>query len=219
MNAADNETIPTQAPDSAHPISLGRRVADICNEIVQRIPTKARLPVLAGVVVLITLAAYTSLSSGSAILNVVCRHNFRSAELSVFIDGKLSYTGQISGTEKNRFGVGILGKQIEGTFSKSLPVSYGEHVVQVHLSSAADGFDQTKRYGINLSRGRDATLLITAQRGSLSLVYQGNPIASSKEDSDYFASMRSMLVTVLGTVVSAGIGFMVQEFLRSRKAA
>jgi len=90
MNAADNETIPTQAPDSAHSASSGRRVAAICNQIVQQIPAKARLPVLAGGVVLSTLAAYTYLSSGSAILNVVCRHIFRSAELSVFIDGKLS---------------------------------------------------------------------------------------------------------------------------------
>jgi len=56
-----------------------------------------------------------------------------------------------TGAETKRFGVGILGKQTEGTFSKSLPVSYGEHVVQVHLSSAADGFDQAKRYRVNLS--------------------------------------------------------------------
>src|SRR5260370_41136778 len=123
MNAADSETIPIQATDSVRSVSFGRRVAAICNEIIQRIPPKARLPVLAGAVVLITLAAYTSLSSGPAVLNVVCRHNFRSAELSVFIDGKLSYTDQISGTEKKRFGVGILGKQVEGTVSKSLPVS------------------------------------------------------------------------------------------------
>src|SRR5260370_34465259 len=123
MNAADSELLPTRAPDSAHSVSLRRRVAAICNEVVQRIPPKARLPVLAGAVVLITLAAYTSLSSGPAVLNVVCRHNFRSAELAILIDGKLSYTDQISGTEKKRFGVGILGKQVEGTVSKSLPVS------------------------------------------------------------------------------------------------
>src|SRR5260370_30418234 len=100
MNSADSGTTPVQISDSASALSRGRRVAAICNQMVQRIPTKARLPVLAGGLVLLALAVYTSLSSGSAILNVVCRHNFRSAELSVLIDGKLSYTGQISGTEK-----------------------------------------------------------------------------------------------------------------------
>jgi hypothetical protein len=50
--------------------------------VAQQIPAKLRLPVLAGGVVLLTLAAYTSLNGGSAILNVGCHHSFRSVELS-----------------------------------------------------------------------------------------------------------------------------------------
>jgi hypothetical protein len=186
--------------------------------MVQRIPTKARLPLFAGVVVLIALALYTSLSGGPAILNVVCRHNFQSAELSISVDGKQAYSGDIYGSEKKRLGIGILGKQIEGTFSKSLRLSYGPHVIEVRLTS--NGFDQTKRYAVDLQRGTDSTLVITPQRGGLSLSYRGATVsASSNQDSSYFDSLRSIVLTALGTIMSAGIGFFVQEFLKSRKAA
>jgi hypothetical protein len=219
MNPSDDNVIGVDAEPS-HSVSLADRLSATYNQIVQRIPAKARLPLLAAVVVLITLAVYASLSSGPAILNVVCHHNFRSAELSIAIDGKQSYSGEIFGSEKKRLGVGILGKQVEGNFSRSLHLPYGEHVVQVHLSS--NGFDQTKRYGVNLSRGKDATLVITAQRGGLTLAYQGAPVsASHQQDSSasYLDSLRSVFLTALGTVLSASIGFVVTEFLKSRKAA
>ena len=208
---------PLQISEPGRSLTVAGRVRATCKRAVQWIPPKARLAVLAGSLVLIGLAVYTSLSSGSATLNLVCRHNLGAADLSVYIDGKLSYKGQISGSAKKRFG--IFEKRVKGAFSKSLAVPYGEHIVQVHLRSAADGFDQTKRCGVNLLPGKEATLLIATQRSGMSLVYQGPPVAPAKDaGSDYSGSVRSVLVTVFGSAVSAAIGFIVQEFLRSRKA-
>jgi hypothetical protein len=70
------------------------------------------MPMMAGAAALVALALYTSMSSGSAVLNVICRHSFRSAEISILIDGKPSYSGELFGTEKKRLGVGLLGKQV-----------------------------------------------------------------------------------------------------------
>jgi hypothetical protein len=199
-------------------VTVSSRITAVCNRVMQWIPAKARLAVLVGSLVLLGLVAYTFLSSGSATLNLVCRHNLRTADLSVFIDGKLSYEHEISGSSLKQFG--ILGKRVEGTFSKSLAVSSGDHTVQVHLASTADGFDQVKQRGLHLVAGKEATLVITTQRGGMSLAVQGFSNASATDiGSSYSGSVRSILVTVMGSAVSAAIGFAVQEFLRSRKAA
>jgi hypothetical protein len=161
------------------------------------------------------LALYTSLSTGSATLNLICRHNFRTVDLSVSIDGKLILTDEISGSSLKRFGV--FGKRLEGTFSKSLSVPSGFHVVDLHLKSLADGFDQTRRCGLTLPAGKDATLVISTQRGGLLLM----PSITPRRDVGfkYSDSLRSILITAIGSVVSASITFVVQEFLRSRKTA
>lgn len=196
--------------------SLAARLATIGRHWLGWIPPKARLAVLAGVLVLIGLAVYAFLTSGSATLNLVCRHNLRAADLSLLVDGKLAFTEQISGSAKKRFGIFKTG--VAGSFSKSLTLPSGEHVIQVHLKSPADSFDQTRRCGVNLLPEKGTTLQITAQRGSMSLLCEGPPVAAAKShDSDYSSVARSLLVTVFGSVASAAIGFMVQEFLRSRK--
>jgi hypothetical protein len=51
----------------------------------------------------------------------------------------------------------------------------------------------------------------------MSLVYPGPVTAPTKNLGSAFPdSLRSILVTLLGSAVSAAIGFVVQEFLRSR---
>jgi hypothetical protein len=211
-----NET-PTRKPEPPRASAAAGPIIASFNRVVQLIPPKARLAVLTGLLVLVGLAVYTSLVGGSATLNLICRHDLRSADISVSIDGRTTYTDHISASPKKLFA--ILGKRGE-TFSKSLTVPSGEHVVQVHLSSATDGFDQTKQRELNLLPGNETTLRIDAQRNGMSLVYPGPVTAPTKNlGSALPDSLRSILVTLLGSAVSAAIGFVVQEFLRSRKAA
>src|SRR5437868_2274056 len=122
-----------QPPEPRPALSITNRFAAVCKHAVRWIPPKARLAVLCGSLVLAVLAVYTSLSSGPATLNLVCRHNLQSADLSVSVDGKVIYSDQISDGAKKRFG--IFGKRVGKTFSKSLVVASGEHAVQVHLTS------------------------------------------------------------------------------------
>jgi|SRR5215472_12629221 len=185
------------------------------NRVIRIIPTKARLGLLTGSLVLVILAAYTSLSGGSATLNLICRHDLRSADISVSIDGKTIYTDHVSASPKKLYD--IIGKRSE-TFSKPLTVPSGEHVVQVHLSSATDRFDQIKQHDLNLPAGSSATLMVTAQQNGMSLAYEGHVTTPTKNlASTYSDSLRSVLVTLLGSGVSATIGFFVQEFLRTQK--
>jgi hypothetical protein len=180
------------------------------------LPRKLRLAALSASVILIGLAVYTCMFSASSTLNVVCRHSLRSAELTIFIDGKIAHTEQLSGAARKRFG--LFDTRIEGSFSKSLSVPAGRHSVQVRLRSAADGFDQARGCNVNLLAGQDATVVATTQRGGMSLAYQGPPVSDRGEmASGYFSSLRNLLVTVFGSAASAAIAFVVQEALRSRK--
>jgi hypothetical protein len=194
------------------------RVAGALRRMSQWIPRKARLAVCFGLLVLIPLAIYSYLSTGQGDLNLICRHNLQSADLAVTVDGELAFSDQVSGTVKRRFG--FLDKKVEGTLSKSLSIPLGRHTVRVSLKSSPERFDQTKQIVVNLVSGREATIMISAQRGDLSLAYEGAPVASDKDGSAASSSaIWSILMTAMGAVASAAIGFIVQEFLRSRKAA
>ena len=211
-----NET-PTPKPTPPHVSATAGPIIATFNRVVQLIPPKARLAVLTGLLVLVGLAVYTSLLGGSATLNLICRHDLHSADISVSVDGRTTYTDHISASPKKLFA--ILGKRDE-TFSKSLTVPPGEHVVQVHLSSATDGFDQTKQRELHFLHGNETTLRIDAHRNGMSLVYPGPATSPTNNLGSAFPdSLRSILVTLLGSAVSAAIGFVVQDFLRSRKAA
>src|SRR5215469_12389790 len=134
---------------------------------------------------------------------------------SLFLVALATYTYHVSASPKKLYD--ILGKRSE-TFSKSLTVPSGEHVVHVHLSSATDRFDQIKQHDLNLPAGSSATLMVSAQQSGMSLVYEGHMTTPTKNlGSTYSDSLRSVLVTLLGSGVSATIGFFVQEFLRSKK--
>ena len=65
-----------------------------------------------------------------------------------------------------------MGPRVAKTFSKSLVVPSGERVVNVHLKSAADGFDQEQSCSLNLPPGKAATLVIAMQQNGMSLTFQ-----------------------------------------------
>jgi hypothetical protein len=210
--------LPKGNPELQPHSTAAGRVAEALRRVLQWIPPKARLAVCFGLLVLIPLAVYSYLWNGRGDLNLICRHNFQSAELTVSVDGKIVFSDQSSGTIKKRFG--FLDKKVEGTLSKALSIPLGRHTVRVSLKSLSDQFDQTRQIAVNLVSGKESTVTITAQRGDLSLVYEGAPVLSDTVSTPAGSSaFWSILMTAMGAVASAAIGFVVQEFLRSRKAA
>jgi hypothetical protein len=210
--------IPITNPEPQLHSTADGRVAESFRRVTQWIPLKARMAVFFGLLVLVPLAVYSYLSNGRGDLNLVCRHNFQSAELRVSVDGKLIFSDQSSGSVKKRFG--FLDKKVEGTLSKAVSIPLGKHAVRVSLKAPSDQFDQTRQIAVNLVSGRESTVTITAQRGDLSLAYDGPTVFSNTASTPEGSSaIWSILMTVMGAVGSAAIGFMVQEFLRSRKAA
>jgi hypothetical protein len=180
---------------------------------VRRLSPKARFALSLGLLAAILLSVSVFLSLPSATLRLVCRHDFRSADLTVWIDGSVVHTDTMTGAVKKLWGVL---EKTEGTYSRTLPVSSGKHVVQVRIRGT--GYDRTRSIQADFARGRESTLSIDSGR-ELLLAWR-TPVGGTEPSggTSLFRYAGSVLMTIFGSVISASIGVLVQDFLRSRKA-
>ena len=91
-----------------------------------------------------------------------------------------------------------------------------------HGPAAAPGYDRTRSIEGEFSRGSESSLNVDSGRG-LSLSWRGaraeaTAAAPAGPSSSWFRYAGSILLTIFGSIVSASIGVLVQDFLRSRKA-
>jgi hypothetical protein len=181
---------------------------------VRRQSPKARLALGLGALAAILLGISAYLSLPSATLRLVCRHDFRSADLTVWIDGDVVHTDTMTGTLRKLWGVL---EKTEGNYTRTLPVGAGKHVVQVRVRGT--GYDRTRSIQADFARGKEYTLGIDSGR-DLYLAWRSAPLgAEPAAGSSWFKYAGSVLMTIFGSVVSASIGVIVQDFLRSRRAS
>jgi hypothetical protein len=173
-------------------------------------------------------AVYAAVPAEQARLQIICQHSFRSAQLSVLLDGSVVYSSNVNAASKKR--LGILPKGQSGTeiFSKVIDVPTGKHVVQVRMSAPGEGFDQARSAAADFMPDRESILQINAtRRNTLAVNFEGAPssttaaatsTASSTPDSHPLPKSGITIVfSILGTMLSASISFLVQEFWRSHK--
>ena len=187
-------------------------------EKIQRLPRKQRLAGAVLAMLLIGFLIFSFTTSDSTKLNIVCQHNFRSAELSIWIDSNLVYSGNVSGSVKKRFG--WLGSSKGKGLYKTVNVPSGRHTLQVRVNAAAERYDQTKTMAVAFAENQDNSLSISAGNRGLYLMSRGSANISVESDSStsYGKYVSSVLISLFGSGMSAAIAFLVQEFLRSQKA-
>ena len=187
-------------------------------ERIQRLPRWLRLVGAALAILLVGISVASWAFSTSARLNITCQHSFRSAEVSVWIDSKLIYAGNVNGSANRRFRW-FGNTRTEGLF-KTVNVSAGRHTVQVRLNAEAEGYDQIRTVSAVFSENQDNSLSISAGRRGLSVVPQGSANVQSETvlPDSFVKYAGSVVLTILGSGLSAVIGFLVQEFMRSQKA-
>lgn len=178
---------------------------------------KARFALGLAFLAVVLLGVSTLLSLPSATLKLVCRHDFRTADLTVSIDGEVVHTDTVTGVVRRKFGVL---EKTEGTYARALPVASGRHLVQVRLR--APGYDHARAISGDFSRGKESTLSVDSGR-DLSLAWRASPAAAGAPEpaapsSSWFKYALSILMTIFGSIMSASIGVLVQDFLRARKA-
>jgi hypothetical protein len=74
-------------------------------------------------------------------LNVRIEHPFKSATLSIWVDGRLALTQALEGKQKKRL---VVFHGVHGTEEASVSMAAGKHDVKIRVQSE-DGYDQTEK--------------------------------------------------------------------------
>ncbi len=146
-------TLPMVTPEARSTRPWGRIV-----DFAKRLPRELQIAIVIGIVFLVFFAFRTSEPVQAASLHIKCLHGFRAAELSVWVDDDLAYTRTLTGGVKKRLGVF---ETVQGSFSETIRVPAGRHVVRVRVSSPDEGYDQTKEIDGELVQDGRRTLDIS----------------------------------------------------------
>jgi hypothetical protein len=204
----------TAAEPGARAAALWRKTA----AYLRRIPPMARIVLGAFLLAALFMAARTALITKDASLRLKVQHNLRGAQLSVWVDGDLAYSGRLVGSARKKFG---LIPDVQGSLSETLAVSSGSHQLRVRVASD-DGSVQENSTRGDLPSNSQHTLLIVARRDDLSLAWPGletavaEPVAPMRvPSSSWFSGYAgSLLLAVAGSIVSALTGYAIKEIPR-----
>lgn len=91
--------------------------------------------------------------------------------------------------------------------------------MQVRFNAKADGYDQTKTASAVFLENQENSLSISPGRHGLSLMSQDGAEVPTESPlpSSYQRYLSSIVLSILGSGMSAVIGFLVQDFMRSQK--
>jgi hypothetical protein len=189
----------------------------------RKMPLWTRYGATTILLIAIILAVYAAMPVEQAHLQIICQHNFRSAQLSVLVDGSAVYSSNVNVVAKKRLGILPKGQPGPEIFSKLIDVPTGRHVVQVHMSAPDEGFDQARSAAADFTSRSESILQVNAtRRNALAVNFDGATssavAASSTPDSHPLPTGGITIVfSILGTMLSASVSFLVQEFWRSHK--
>jgi hypothetical protein len=184
----------------------------------RRVPTKAWVVLGLFLIAAILMAVHTA--SHDATLHLKVQHNFRSAQLSTWIDGKSAYSVHLTGNMRKRFG--LIPDSVQGSVSQMIPVTSGKHVVRVRVEPE-DGTPVEEITSGDFTSHAERDLSVIARRGNISLTWQANiSEASSSSESGWLSRYAgSLIMTIAGSIISALTGYAIRELpghLRHRQS-
>jgi predicted Ser/Thr protein kinase len=126
-------------------------------DVTRRLSRKAQAG-LAGLALFLAFFVFGSIGPAkTAKLEIRCVHNFVAADLLVWIDNRLAYQKELTGSARKRLG---LIKTVQGSFVDTIGAVPGKHLVRVHVVSKNAGYDQTKEVQAELMAHSTLTLEI-----------------------------------------------------------
>lgn len=156
------------------------------------------------------IAFLPHLAGRSASLRVQMQHSFRSAQVSVWVDGDLACSEHLTGSQRRRFG--LLPAGIGGNFSRLLQVSSGRHTVKVRVTSD-EGYDNTGSITGDFPADSEISLQVRPRNsGDLDMNWQGmSTMPADSGPAWYVKYAGSLLMTAVGSLVSALMAYVVRE--------
>jgi hypothetical protein len=196
--------------------AVGRRIS--------RIPHKALLVLGLFLLTAAVMAVHTAMTREDCSLRLKVQHGFLSAQLSVWLDDDLVYSGRLIGSRKpTRSGKKKvrLTEPAEGSLSETFAVPAGSHEVRVRVA-AEDGSMQENSVRGDFATQSQHTLFVVARGNDLSMNWestnQGTASAPSPEPEPVRAPESwlqryagSLLMSIAGSIVSAFTGYAIRE--------
>ena len=209
---------------SQHMVQVREKAVRLCQRVVQYIsglPLKARIILGLFLFAAMFMAIYTALTAKDASLHLKLQHDFRTAQVSVWVDNDLAYSGTITGSTKKKFGL-ISTDSVQGNLSQIIPVRSGQHNIRLRIEPD-DATMQEDAIRGDFPDHTERDLAVSARHSGLSLSWQGTRSASVESSSSFgwlseYAG--SFILTITGSIVSALAGYAIKELpIRLRSAS
>lgn len=178
----------------------------------RRVPVKARVVLALFLVAALLMAVHTALTAKDASLHLKLQHGFHNAQVSVWVDGDLAYSGKVSGSTKKRFGL-IPTDSVQGSLSEIIPVRSGHHRVRVRVEPD-DASMQEDGISGDFAHNSERDLSVSARQNGLSLSWLGTSSASAETSSSFGWLSRyagALFLTIAGSIMSALTGYAIRE--------
>ena len=177
-----------------------------------RVPLKARVLLGLFLAAALLLAVYTALTAKDASLHLKLQHGFRNAQLSIWVDGDLAYSGKVTGSPRKKFGV-IPTDSVQGSLSQIIPVRSGPHNLRVRIEPDDAAMQEDSISG-DFAHNAERELSVSSRHSSISLSWQGTGSAPGESSSSFAWVSRyagSLLLTITGSIMSALAGYAIRE--------
>ena len=105
-----------------------------------------------------------------AVLDIEVQHKFAQANLSIWVDDRLTYTHLLEGADKKRL---VVFHQVDGHEFHAMQISPGKHKVRVRVESAEDSYDHSDTVAGDFISGKENLLRINVSKhGEMQLSLQ-----------------------------------------------
>jgi hypothetical protein len=179
---------------------------------VKLVPVKARILFGLFLVAACLMAVYTGLTAKDASVHLKVQHGFRSAQISVWVDDDLAFSGTVTGAVKKKFGLIPTDSQ-QGSLSQIIPVHSGKHKVRVRIEPQDAAMQEDSISG-SFARNVERDLFVSARHNGISLSWQGSgsaPVESSSSFAWLSRYAASLFLTITGSIMSALAGYAIRE--------
>jgi hypothetical protein len=220
MNLEPTEESPAKPDTLLHAVGHG----------ISRIPGKALMVLGLFLLVAGLMGVHTAFTREDCSLRLKVQHRFRSAQISVWLDDGLVYSGPLIGSSKavrsskpihsSKRKVGLV-ESAEGSLSETFRVAAGAHEVRVRVADE-DGSVQENSIRGDFAIHSQRTLSVVARGNDVSMSWESEnqgkantpspgaePVQAPEGWLQRYAG--SLLVSIVGSIVSAFTGYAIKE--------
>ena len=174
-------------------------------------PVKARIVFGIFLAAALLMAIHTTFAAKDASLHVKLQHEFHDAQVSLWVDDALAYSGKITGSPRKKFGL-IPTDSMQGNLSQIIPVRTGQHNIRLRIEPDDATMQEDSIEG-DFSTHTECDLAVSARHSGLSLSWQRTDTAlveGSSTPSWLSQYAGSLLLTITGSIMSALTGYAIK---------